>query len=74
MKGKASRVVLVALLALAGACTTEKLAAIRVGAFTPTKYVERPWIGVEGPAVGYRDKKIDDRTYTISVRGSEVTA
>ena len=47
---------------------------MRVGSFVPTKYGERGLLGWNGPADGYKDKKLDEQTYRIDVVGSEVTA
>lgn len=58
------------------ACTVsaQDVAPVRAGSFKPTGYDERGWIAMEGPATGYRDKKLDERTYRIDVTTSEVTS
>jgi len=56
-----------------GACTAPQLASVRVGAFKPTAYQEKPSYSFQGPATGYEDEKIDDRTYKIGAVASEVT-
>ncbi|MBX3506629.1 MAG: hypothetical protein KF895_14215 [Parvibaculum sp.] len=67
---------IVAMSFMIAACTisAQDVAPIRASSFSPTGYEERGWIAMEGPATGYRDKKIDERTYKIDVTGSEVTS
>lgn len=56
-------------------CSPEAKAGLRSWAFTPTTYQERSWLNLEadGPATGYGDKQIDDKTFVINSVGSEVT-